>query len=99
MTYARHLTALLVTSAALSLSAQAGEPTAPSAKATATAVAPKEKSVYDQIWGLAKLYENKDNPILQEVSFAGRYHGQYHWTDADSGSYEEWENRRFRAGR
>lgn len=69
------------------------------AKAPAMAETPaKEPSIYDQIWGLTKLYSNKDNPFIQELSLAGRYHGQYHWTDADTGNYEGWENRRFRLG-
>ena len=47
------------------------------AKAPAMAETPaKEPSIYDQIWGLTKLYSNKDNPFIQELSLAGRYHGQ-----------------------
>ena len=100
MNHARLLTLAVLSLAGTSIS-HAGDATSasPSGKATLeTAVAPKEESIYDKIWGLAKLYEDKDAPFLQELSFSGRYHGQYHWTDADTGNFEDWENRRFRLG-
>ena len=62
------------------------------------AISPKELSVYDQIWGLTKLYENKDHPVLQELRITGRYHGQYHGSESDAASGEGWEDRRFRLG-
>lgn len=73
---------------------------APTAGKTAleAAVAPKEASVFDQIWGLTKLYEDKDHPVLQELRITGRYHGQSHWSESDATSSEGWEDRRFRLG-
>lgn len=62
------------------------------------AISTNEGSIYDKIWGLVKLYNNKENPVIQELALTGRYQGQYHWTDADSGHFEGWENRRFRSG-
>jgi len=58
----------------------------------------KEESIYDKIWGLAVLYKNKDNPILQELKLRGRYQGQYHWVDSDQGDADGWEDRRSRFG-
>ena len=88
------LAALLLAAAAL---AQAGAPTSGKAALEAS-VAVKEESAFDQIWGLTKLYENKDHPVLQELRFTGRYHGQYHWSEGDDTSNEAWEDRRFRLG-
>ena len=31
-----------------------------------SAVAPKEESIYDKIWGIPVLYSNKDNAFIQE---------------------------------
>jgi opacity protein-like surface antigen len=88
------LAALLLAAAA---SAQAG--ISSSGKAALEApVAVKEESAFDQIWGLTKLYENEDNPVLQELRFTGRYHGQYHWSAGNDTSDEGWEDRRFRLG-
>lgn len=47
----------------------------------------KEQSIYDQIWGLAKLYQNKDNPVLQEFALQGRMHLQWATGDSDVGGY------------
>ncbi len=65
---------------------------------SAPEVAPKEKSVYDQIWGLADWYDNPDNPVVQAIRLTGRYHMQYHWADLDTGESEDFEFRRFRIG-
>ncbi len=77
--------------------AQAAAPTA-GKTALEAAVAPKEASVFDQIWGMTKLYEDKDHPVLQELRITGRYHGQSHWSESDTTSGEGWEDRRFRLG-
>jgi phosphate-selective porin OprO and OprP len=58
----------------------------------------EEKSIFDKIWGLATLYKNSDNPIIQELELRGRYHGQYHWLDSQEGDEDAWENRRSRLG-
>jgi hypothetical protein len=55
-------------------------------------------SAFDQLWGLATLYKNDHNPILQELKLRGRYQGQYHWLDSDQGDTDDWENRRSRFG-
>ncbi len=48
---------------------------------------------------LGRVYENKQNPVLQELWLLGRYQGQQHWSDSNTGRYEEsWENRGFRLG-
>lgn len=53
----------------------------------------------ESLENLGRLYQNKNNPVLQELWFLGRYHGQQHWSDANRGPYEEsWENRRLRFG-
>jgi hypothetical protein len=59
---------------------------------------PDDKSGFDELWGLATLYKNDANPILQELKLRGRYQGQYHWLDSDEGDSDDWENRRSRLG-
>lgn len=94
---AKALLVLAVTS--LTVAAQAGEAVPTSGKAVVTTpTVEKEESIYDQIWGLATLYKNKDNPVIQELKLRGRYHGQYHWTDSDQGDDDGWEDRRSRLG-
>lgn len=56
-----------------------------------------QESTFDRIWGLATLYEG-DGRGLQEISFVGRYHGQYHVVSGTSGRDQGWENRRIRLG-
>jgi len=56
-----------------------------------------EQSTFDRIWGLATLYEG-DGPVLQELSFVGRYHGQHHSANGESGQDQGWEHRRIRLG-
>ncbi len=58
----------------------------------------KEESVFDKIWGLATIYKDESNPIIERFSLTGRYHGQYYATDSDTGNESDWENRRFRIG-
>ena len=58
----------------------------------------EEKSSYDRIWGYLTLYENEDNAVIQKFRFIGRYQGQYHWTDGNTGKDHGWENRRLRLG-
>jgi len=57
-----------------------------------------EPNGFDQLWGLATLYKDDHNPILQEFKLRGRYHGQYWDVDADQGSQSNWEDRRSRLG-
>lgn len=56
------------------------------------------ESPFDKIWGLAKLYSNDANPVIQELAFFGRYHGQYYDAEGDDSSESDWEHRRFRLG-
>lgn len=56
------------------------------------------KSLYERLWAAARLYENEDNPVIQTFSLIGRYNGQYWSVNADGGSADGWENRRFFAG-
>ncbi|MES2706205.1 MAG: porin [Verrucomicrobiota bacterium] len=86
--------------AAFSLPATAGtQPADISGKAPVpVTAAEKEESVFDKIWGWTVLYKNPDNSILEEVAFTGRYQGQYYNADSDTGSVDDWENRRFHLG-
>lgn len=61
-------------------------------------VAAEPASLCDQIFGIPTLYRNPDNPYIQRFAIRGRYQGQYHYTDADTGTSEDWENRRIRFG-
>lgn len=47
---------------------------------------------------LGLIYRNSNDPVVQEAWILGRYHGQYHWTDATTGEEEGYEDRRFRLG-
>jgi phosphate-selective porin OprO/OprP len=47
-------------------------------------------------WG--RLYNNDNNPVLQEFWMLGRFHGQYHWADGSLGDSVGWEMRRHRVG-
>lgn len=58
----------------------------------------KEETVFDKIWAVPAIYKNRENPVIQEFKFTGRYHGQYAWLDSDQGKFDDWENRRFRLG-
>lgn len=53
---------------------------------------------FDKTWALATLYKDDLNPWLEEFKLRGRYHGQYHDTDADRGDASGWEDRRSRFG-
>ncbi|MDZ4288616.1 MAG: porin [Prosthecobacter sp.] len=86
---------LTATFALTALPALAGDATAPS---IAPAPAPS-KSVYDQIWGMAKLYKNEDNPFLQEFAIVGRQQNEWYNFNALQGHDDDaWVNRRSRIG-
>lgn len=53
---------------------------------------------FDSLWGLATLYKNDSNSILEAFKLRGRYQGQYHWVDSDQGTEDCWEDRRSRIG-
>jgi phosphate-selective porin OprO/OprP len=62
------------------------------------AAAGERTSPYDNIWKLATLYENKENPIVQTVSFSGRFQHELALVRADEGNLDEWNLRRMRLG-
>ena len=65
--------------------------------AAVAATAPKDLG--EMLENLGRLYSDKSNPMMQEFWLLGRYHGQQHWSDSNTGQYEEsWENRRLRMG-
>ncbi len=58
----------------------------------------KPKTLDEKLENLGRLYKDDNNPLVQELWFLGRYHGQYYNADSDSAQQDEWENRRFRIG-
>ena len=68
------------------------------ATAAPVAAATEEKSVYDQIWALPVLYDNKDNPVIQQLALKGQ--AQFDWFYFDNGDTDDsdWIVRRFRLG-
>ncbi len=44
-------------------------------------------STFDDLWSHAILYQNQDNPILQEFALQGRFHVQYAVGSADQGNF------------
>jgi phosphate-selective porin OprO and OprP len=96
---ARTLAGRLVSFNAIWLTAAAslaGEPLP--AKDTIEDAAKSDSSIYDEIWSLATLYKNKDNPYIQEIKLRGRYQGQHYWLDSRQGDADSWEDRRSRIG-
>jgi len=47
---------------------------------------------------LGLVYQNDDNPIVQEAWLLGRYHGQWRWADGSDGEDDGYEDRRYRMG-
>jgi len=82
------LTLLALT--ATGISAYAGEP-------SKTIIVEEPKSFCD-LWDLATLYKDDENPFIQEFKLRGRYQGQYHWLDSEQGDDNGWEDRRSRFG-
>ena len=58
----------------------------------------KSKTLAEKLENLGRLYENDDNPYMQELWFLGRYHGQAFNAEGNIGEGDGWENRRFRIG-
>ena len=67
-------------------------------EALVSAASPEERSAYDRIWGLAKLYEDDSNPVIQSLALTGRLQADAVFFDADQGDYDRLEWRRFRFG-
>lgn len=67
----------------------------------ATSVAhsqPSAESAYDRVWERAELYKNDDNDVLQSLVLSGRFQVDLAGVNADQGSHDEWNIRRFRFG-
>jgi len=73
------------------------QPTTPPMRAGA-AGPEKEFKLGDALENLGRLYKSDQNDVLQEWWLLGRYHGQYHWTEASTGEDDSYETRRFRLG-
>src|SRR6478736_3975168 len=84
----KYKTTLLLLAAGMFSGLQAGETMTASGKGVEAAVQPTDsRSIYDKIWGLATLYKDDNNPVLQEFSLQGRIQLQYAAGDSDQGSY------------
>ncbi|MBK1881488.1 hypothetical protein JIN85_03615 [Luteolibacter pohnpeiensis] len=57
-----------------------------------------DESSFDDLWKLATLYQNPNNPYLEQFKLRGRYQGQYTHVDSDRGESSDWEDRRSRFG-
>jgi hypothetical protein len=68
------------------------------AEQASTAKEEKPFSLGDTLENLGRVYKNEENETLQELWLLGRYHGQYHWTEANTGEDDGYETRRFRLG-
>jgi phosphate-selective porin OprO and OprP len=89
---------LLLAAACSCLAAAPARAGSPGTKNPEPAVAPADdKSIYDKIWGMARLYKSDDG-FFQDISFVGRAQFEYFNVDADQGEADDWETRRLRAG-
>lgn len=82
------LPAILLLVAGLISSLEAGEPRSVSSIATETSVQKTDaRPIGDKIWGLASLYQNDQNPVLQEFALQGRLQLQYAAGDSNQGGF------------
>jgi phosphate-selective porin OprO and OprP len=58
----------------------------------------ERKTLAEKLDNLGRLYNDDNNPVMQELWFLGRYHGQYYHADGEDTQQDDWENRRFRIG-
>ena len=94
----RHFRRLALTATCL-LSFVGAESQAKPPELSAAIAAPAPQNLGEMLENLGRIYSNKSNPIMQEFWLLGRYHGQQHWSDGNTGQYEEsFENRRLRMG-
>jgi phosphate-selective porin OprO/OprP len=63
-----------------------------------TAPQPEGISLGDKLENLGRIYKNSSDPVIQELWLLGRYHGQYHWSEANTGEDDGYESRRTRLG-
>jgi phosphate-selective porin OprO/OprP len=54
--------------------------------------------VFDRIWGLANIYDNPENSILEKVAFRGRFQVDFPIFESDQGEYRDPQIRRLRLG-
>lgn len=78
------------------LTAPAAEPGGKTAELISSALS--SSTLGESLENLGRLYKNDENPWLQEFWLLGRYHGQYHWSEAATGKDSEFETRRVRLG-
>lgn len=64
----------------------------------AAVVASAPASATEPFPNLGQLYHSDTNPVLQELWFLGRYHGQFWNTEGSAGDDDGYEDRRFRLG-
>ena len=77
---------------------QAGSVAVTDTKVPNDAVAPKEQTLCDKIFGLGQLYKDDTNPIIEEFDFTGRFQIDYFHVDSSKGNNDFFEIRRFRLG-
>jgi hypothetical protein len=70
----------------------------PAPGAGGAAVQPDARSTYDRIWGLATLYKDDQNPVIEELDFTGRVQVDYFHIESDQGHNSFFEVRRLRLG-
>ena len=58
----------------------------------------EDASQVDHLWSLPKVYEDEENPYVQDFEFLGYVQHQMGWVDSEKGHFEESEYRRFRLG-
>lgn len=91
--------ALLLAAATLVGAADRALAAGPEPEAAASAAPrPAPASVYDRIWGLARLYSNPDNRWIQELSVVGRQQVDWYVFEKDKGHADDFVNRRTRIG-
>lgn len=77
---------------------KSGESAATAARAPESAAEGSGAWTWKDLWDLPVLYENPDNPYIQEVALTNRYQYQYAAVDSDQGDWDRGETRRWRAG-
>lgn len=80
------LSALCISAIGLTPNSSAEEPATP------------PTSLGTALENLGRVHKDDTNQYVQEVWLLGRYHGQYHWTEASTGEDDGHEIRRFRLG-
>jgi hypothetical protein len=96
-----HITMLLLLTVFLSSFGSpnaAAQTTPPASSDASAATSVKQFNLGDTLENLGRLYQDDKNEYLQELWLLGRYHGQYHWTEASTGEDDGYEARRFRLG-